>query len=150
MVNKRKLGLRLHGIMTKYVPALWTASVFVGITSYASFFRIVDPLVWFTSVGFFIGGAAFLYEGLIVFPDKGKIAGMAAAIMMLVMGVVNVILGFAIFQGWFNPYFNTSALVMFSSIMLGLSTLLLFIAGTAEIILSRRLAHLLGGRKTSP
>lgn len=136
--------------MTKYIPALWTLGVFIGITSYASFLRIVDPLVYFTSMGFFIGGAAFLYEGLIVFPDKGKIAGMATALLMIVLGIINVILGIAVFQGWFNPYFNTSALVMFSSIMLGLSTILLFIAGTAEIILSRRLAHLLGGRKTSP
>ena len=150
MVNKRKLGKQVHGIMTKYVPALWTFGVFVGITSYTSFLRIVDPLVYFTSVGFVIGGGAFLYEALTVWPDKGKFAGLATAILMLMLGVINFILGIAVFQGWFNPYFNTSILVLFSSVMLGLSTILLVIIGTVEIALGRRVIHLLGGKKTSP
>ena len=150
LVNKRKLGLRLHGLMTKYLPAILTGSVFVGISNYASFLRIVDPLVWFTTLGFLVGGAAFLYEGLVVFPEKGKFAGLATAILMVAMGVINFILGLAIFMHWFNPYFNNTQLVMFASIMIGFSTILLFIAGTAEVILSRRLAHLLGGKKTAP
>ncbi len=149
MVARRKLGMKLEGLLLHYTAAIWCLSVFIGITSYTQFLRVVDPLIWFTAGGFFIAGIAFLAEGLITFPEKGKIHGIASAGLILVFGIINIGFGLATFFDWFNPYLSGTELVMFASIMIGISTAFLFITGTALAVLGKRVGKILAGKAQS-
>jgi hypothetical protein len=138
LADRKKLGRRLEGLLLHYSAAIWTLSVFIGITSYTAFLRVVDPLTWFTAGGFLLAGLALLSEGLIIFPMKGKSTGMASAGLVIFLGLVNLGFGIATFLQWFNPYLNGTDLVFFASIVLGLSTVFLFINGSILVAIGER------------
>lgn len=136
MVNKKKLGLRLHGL-GRFAGALWAFSLFVIITPYMNFINIVDPLTWFAGMAFVFAGGEFVYNALTIWPEKGKLIGLTPTIMMMILGVVNFVFAGMIFLNYFNPYTNHSEWIGFASITLGLGTLSLFITGIYEIYAGR-------------
>ena len=137
MVNKKKLGLRLHGL-TRFAAAIWALSVWIAITPYVAFANVVDPATWFAAMGFWFAGASFIYDSLTVWPERGKFIGLTPAIMFAIFGIINIVFGLLTFTGSLNPYLGGD-LVTYASIFLGLGVVSLFIVSAYEIYAARRL-----------
>ena len=136
MVTKKQVGVRLHSIMVRYTPAIWSFLVLIPMVPALSILRFNDPLTMFTSIGFALAGLVMVYDGLAIWPDKGKIQGLSASFILFVIGGSNLFLSGMVFTHNFNPFVGTSSWTPFAVIVLGFGTVALFISGTIELVLN--------------
>ena len=91
MVTKKKAGVRLHAIMVRYTPAIWSFLVLIPMVPALSFLNITDPVIWFASIGFTLAGLVFIYDGLVIFPNnKKEFQSVVASFVLFIIGGVNI------------------------------------------------------------
>ena len=135
MPNKKQVGVRLHAVMVRYTPAIWSFLVLIPMVPMLGFLDVNDPATWFGSVGFALAGLVMIYDGLAIWPEKGKIQGLTASFILFVIGGANIFFSFMIWTHQFNPFVGNSAWTPFATVTLGLGVVALFISGTIELIL---------------
>ena len=135
MVTKKQVGVRLHAIMVRYLPAIWSFLILIPMVPALGFLNVADPITWFASIGFAIAGLVFIYDGLAIMPDKSKFNGLVASIILFVIGGANIFFAGMIWIGEFNPFVGNSDWTPFATVTLGLGVVALFISGTIELVL---------------
>ena len=135
MVTKKQAGVRLHTVMVRYLPAIISFLVLVPMVPALGFLNVQDPATWFGFLGFTLAGLVFVYDGLTILPDKGKINGLVASFILFVIGGANILFAILIWFGYFNPFVGDSMYTPWATVTLALGTVALFISGTIELIL---------------
>jgi hypothetical protein len=135
LVTKKQAGVRLHAIMVRYTPAIISFIVLIPMVPALGFLNVQDPATWLGFLGFMLAGLVFVYDGLSILPEKGKINGLVASFVLFIIGGANIVFAVMIWFGWFNPFVGSSVYTPWATVTLALGTIALFISGTIELIL---------------
>ena len=106
MPSKKAVAVRLHSITIRFLPAMISFIVLIPMVPALAFMDVADPATWLGTLGFTLAGLVFVYDGLVVFPDKkGQYLGLTASAVLFIIGGANIIFGLMVLFCWFNPFF---------------------------------------------
>lgn len=144
---RTKTTMQIHGISFKFIPFIITMIVFLLFSQYSpDVIQLPDAEVLLVALAFFIGGLAFVYEGVYAWPKKtGNQASMVGAIFFWIAGTGSSILGLMAWLGNTNPL-TSGDFVDIAQIILIADMIMLFVGTIFEIVFSHRLSHKMAGK----
>ena len=101
MPSKKAVAIRLHAITIRFLPATISFLVLIPMIPALAFMDVADPATWLGFLGFTLAGLVFIYDGLVVFPDKkGEHLGLTASAVLFVLGSANIFFAVMIWFGF--------------------------------------------------
>lgn len=143
---RTKTVMQIHGISFKFIPFIFLGLVFLFYSPYTDDIPLPALESVFVAVAFFIGGLAFVYEGVYAWPKKGgNQSSMVGAIFFWIAGTASVVLGLMAWFGNSNPL-TSGDFIQFAQILLIADLIMLFVGTIFEIVFSHRLSHKMAGK----
>ena len=134
-MNKKAIAVRLHSVTLRFLPATISFIVLIPMVPALAFMDVLDPARWLGFLGFTLAGLIFVYDGLVIFPEKrDQYLGLTASAVLFIIGGANIIFGIMTWFGWFSPFVGSSEYTPWATVTLSLGVGALFFAGLFELI----------------